>query len=95
MPLRQMLAAVTSAELAEYMAFDQIEPIGEPRADLRAGILASAVVNHSMNPPKQPTRPTDFMPFAKQRNAVIKLGDAAEHGQLLAQSLFGTQVKKA
>jgi hypothetical protein len=90
-----MLAGMSALELAEYMAFDGMEPIGEGRADLRAGIVASAVVNHSMNPPKQPTRPTDFMPFAPQRRGVIELADKAEHGKLLAQSLFGTKVKTA
>ena len=62
MPIGRLLQELTSAELTEYMAFDRIEPFGEPRADLRAGIVASAVVNHSMSPPKTASRPVDFMP---------------------------------
>ncbi len=85
-----MLQQVTSYELAEYMAYDRIDPIGEARADLRAGILASTFVNHSMSPPKTPARPVDFMPFvAGRRQGPIKLANAVEHAKLLARSLFG------
>lgn len=83
-----MLRRTTSSELAEYMAYDRLEPIGEARADLRAGIVASALVNHSLNPPKTPTRPIDFMPFAKPQGP-IRLDNPAEHGKLLAKTLFG------
>ena len=89
MPVRVMLAQMSAYELAEYMAFDRIEPIGEPRADLRAGIIASAIVNHSMAPPKAPAKPLDFMPFAAgARRGPIKLSSAVEHAKLLARSLF-------
>ena len=77
------------------MAYDSIEPFGEPRADLRAGILTSAVVNHSMSPPKKPTRPIDFMPFAKGgASDPIKIANPVEHGKLIAQSLFGGRMKE-
>lgn len=86
-----MLAQMTSAELTDYMAFEQIDgPIGEVRADLRAGIVASTVANHSMSPPKTPTKPVDFMPFTGQwGRAPIKLARAADHGKLVAKTLFG------
>jgi hypothetical protein len=89
-----MLEQVSSSELAEYQALERIDgPIGEMRADMRAGIVASAVVNHSMSPPKQPSRPVDFMPFAQKRDDVICLADEKEHAKLLARSLFGKLVR--
>jgi len=66
------------------MAFDRIEPIGEPRADLRAGILAACFVNHSMSPPRAPARPVDFMPFAKRHDeAPTLLADPDAQSRLL------------
>lgn len=90
MPVGQMLRQTTALELAEYMALERIDgPIGEARADLRAGIVASAVANHGMSPPKTPARPVDFMPFQARPADTIKLSSVVEHGKLLARSLFG------
>ena len=90
MPVDQMLRSMTALEVAEYMALERIDgPIGELRADLRAGIVASAVANHGMSPPKTPTRPLDFMPYYRRPAATIKLTSMVEHGKLLARTLFG------
>lgn len=90
MPVGRMLREMTALEIAEYMALERIDgPIGEIRADLRAGIVASAVANHGMSPPKTPTRPLDFMPYQRRPAEPIKLANAVEHGKLLARSLFG------
>lgn len=88
---------MSSSELAEYMAYDQIEPIGEARADLRAGILASTFVNHGASPPRRPVKPVDFMPFARAfspAGEAIALSDPDEHGHLLAKALFGDQIRR-
>lgn len=63
--MAELLDTVESAELTEWIAFDRIDPFGESRADLRAGIVASTMVNHSAYPPKPEdrARPVDFMPF--------------------------------
>lgn len=89
-----MLTRMTSSEISEYLAYDRISPFGEERADLRAGIVASTVANHSMSPPKRPTKPTDFMPFVKQPGPIL-LDDPVKQGQLVARSLFGDNVRKA
>ena len=94
-PVGEMLRRMTASELTEYMAYDQIEPIGEPRADLRLGILAATVANHSASPPRQAAKPVDFMPFAKafeQPAAVISLEDPQARAQLLGKTLFGDRV---
>lgn len=92
-PVGEMLTRMTSSEISEYMAYDRISPFGEERADLRAGIVASAVVNHSMSPPKRPSKPSDFMPFVKSAGPLL-LADPVKHGQLIAGSLFGDNVRK-
>lgn len=84
-----MLARMSSSDLAEYMAYDAIEPFGESRADLRAGIVAAAVANHSMSPPKTPARPVDFMPYLQRNDEPILLADPNQHGDLIAKTLFG------
>lgn len=90
LPVRVMLSQMSALDIAEYQALESIDgPMGEMRADLRAGIVASALVNHSMSPPKTPTKPLDFMPFARKTRPPIQLGNAVEHAKLLAQSLFG------
>ena len=94
-PIRTLLAQTSALDLAEYMALERIDgPFGEQRADLRAGIIASTVANHSMSPPKQAMRPVDFMPFARRAVNTIKLANPVEHARLLATTLFGNLVKK-
>ncbi|WP_236674309.1 DUF4035 domain-containing protein [Paraburkholderia hospita] len=66
MTVRQLLANLDSAELTEWMAFNSIEPFGEARADLRAGIIASTVANHGSVAMKKPVPPIDYMPFQQR-----------------------------
>ncbi len=55
-----------SQEFAEWkVIYGNIETFGEPREDLRMGILASTIANYAgkvMNEGKS-TTPADFMPF--------------------------------
>ena len=57
-----MLAEMTSAQFAEWMAYGQLEPWGEERADLRAGIIASTQANSMRGKKGKPFKPQDFMP---------------------------------
>lgn len=69
-----------SAELTEWMAYYTIEPFGEQRADLRAGIIASTLVNMNRAKSSKAVSPREFMPFidddTKQKLASKKLRDA-------------------
>ena len=56
--MRELLARISSRELSEWMAYYELEPWGEERADLRAGIIASAMANVW----GAKTKPADFMP---------------------------------
>ena len=53
------------------MAFAGIEPFGEERADVRAGIIASVIANVNRDAKKrsQPFAPSDFMPFREKADA--------------------------
>ena len=63
-PIGELQAQVTSREFAEYWAYDQLQPIGPERADLRAGIVAATIANVNRNPKKRakPFSPVDFLP---------------------------------
>lgn len=90
MTVRDLLASMTSSEFAEWMAFDSIDPFGEPREDLRSGLLAATFVNHSMRPPRTPAVPLDFMPFVMaSKPEPLLLEDPDEHARLIEKTLFG------
>lgn len=56
---------ISDAELQEWMVFYRLEPFGEERADLRAGIVAATIANANRGKRRQAFKPTDFMPYAK------------------------------
>ena len=61
----ELLQRISSTELSEWVAFDQIEPIGEVRGDVRAGIIASTYASGTMKKKGGGKwSPLDFMPFA-------------------------------
>lgn len=63
---------MTAAELREWMAFDRVEPIGELRADFRAGLVAATVANVHRGRGRQAFTPADFMPFLDRRPGVAE-----------------------
>jgi hypothetical protein len=95
MTVAELLARISSAELTEWMAFDAIEPFGEARADLRAGIVAAVTANHSFAPPRQPRKPSDYMLFAEKQpdDGIdgILLDDPEEQAKLIKRTIFGVK----
>lgn len=63
MTVRELLARMNSRELAEWMAYYRLEPFGELRADVRAGMVASTIANVHRQPGKAPFGPLDFLAF--------------------------------
>lgn len=75
------------------MAYAGLEPFGEERADLRAGIVASVVANTARDPKVQrdPFTPQEFMPkfeskepteqTPEQMLAIVEMLNAAFGGQ--------------
>lgn len=89
--MSQLLRELDSAELTEWMAYEQMEPFGETRADLRAGIVASTVANHGMAELKRPARPSDYMPFIEKQDSSqpVLLDDPDKQSQLILETMFG------
>ncbi len=59
----QLMARMSGSEFQEWMAFDQIEPFGDRRADLLCGILGSIMANlHGRAKDDPAFTPDMFMP---------------------------------
>ena len=84
-----MMSEMSWEEFREWMAYGMIiEPFGEERGDLRAGIISSAVVNCNIDPSKSKlTSPVDFMPTFGQKSSTKSkpshLKDPDEWGEYL------------
>lgn len=59
MSVKRAQREIDAREFAEWMAAYSVEPWGEERADLRAGIIASTTANVTAG---NKTKPGDFMP---------------------------------
>ena len=69
MTVARLSAEMTAREFKEWQAYFDIEPFGEKRADLRAGIVASTV--HNMQT-RHSLKPSDFMPdFGPKRRQTV------------------------
>ena len=63
-----MESRLTAREFAEWMAFYQIDPWGEQRADMRSAQLVSMLANINRDPKKgRVYRPDEFMLFPDQQ----------------------------
>lgn len=65
---------MSSKEFAEWMAYAQIEPFGDERADMRMAILASLIANVNRDPKKKstPYEVSDFMPKFEASEPISK-----------------------
>lgn len=63
--LKELREVLSYAEFQEWCLYYQIEPWGESRADLRAGIVASTLANIYMDfrGVDEKYKPADFMPY--------------------------------
>lgn len=80
---------MTGQQLMEWMAYEEVEPFGEQRADLRMAILAALIANINRDPKKKSRayEPKDFMPRFGERSP----GDVAEK----VKSYFGMLASNA
>lgn len=91
MTVKTLLNSLDSAELTEWMAFDSLEAIGENRADLRAGIIASTVANYGARELKKPARASDFMPYIvrdDEEQKPVLLSDKDKQSALIMKLVF-------
>ena len=70
MTVAELLDRMSSREFSEWMAYYQIEPFGEARADLRQALTTTAVINAAQAQAKHPkwSKPEDFMLFSKAQS---------------------------
>ena len=61
---------MSGREFAEWQAYFKLEPFGDTRADLRAGIITSNIVNVLKSQKSKRTTPLDFMYFLKSKQYV-------------------------
>lgn len=58
--MAELLSRVSSEELTEWQAYYAMEPFGQERGDLQAGVVASTVVNLFKEKGDEPSQPSDF-----------------------------------
>ena len=86
------MQSLDSHELTEWMAFDAIEAFGEARADLRAGIVASAVANFGTRSLQKPAMPSDFMPYLeREEEKPVLLDDPNQQSALILKMVFNKE----
>ena len=61
MTLAQLLNNISSKELSEWIAFSNIEPFGEFRADIRAAMIACVMANSWRGSNQPAFKISDFM----------------------------------
>lgn len=89
-----MLARLPQRVWSEWQEFAALEPFGEERADLRAGIVASTITNCMARKGGTAYKPRDFMPqFVEPTQRETK---TFEHYQqaLMITRVFGGKIVK-
>jgi hypothetical protein len=96
--IQELRAVLSYREFCEWCLYYQIEPWGEERADLRAGIVASTIASYagkerSMSAP--PALPADFMPYLDRPEPAEPAEDQPLTDEELAKwadaAIFGIQ----
>lgn len=65
--INELRAVLSYAEFQEWCLYYRVEPWGEDRADLRAGIVSSTIANYAGKERSKAAplaMPSDFMPYA-------------------------------
>lgn len=72
--VRELLDCMDSAELANWLAYDQISPFGSERTDLGAAIVASTVANVWRGKGQKAYKVDDFLPKFTHKQASMSRG---------------------
>ena len=89
----ELLDSMDAAEFVHWIAYQDIDPITDDRADLRAGIVASVVANCLTN--KHDFKPTDFLPQYGKAPAEEMTEDELQLAGLKLVALMGGTVSEA
>jgi len=93
----ELLARMSSRELAEWQAYAQLDPFGNERGDLQAGIVASMIANVYRDRKKQrkPFAPADFLPvFERKRKRRQTWQQQLQIVEMLNQAFGGRDLRK-
>lgn len=72
-PVPLLEKIMSSRDISEAMAYDKLNPFGESRSDLRAGIIASVIANANKGKGAKTFTPQDFMPkFGPEKKKSLK-----------------------
>jgi hypothetical protein len=92
MTVAQLLRSIDSRELTEWFEYYRLEPFGEGRADLRAGIVASTTANVWRGKGSRPFLPKDFMPNFEPKKKKPQTADEMKEIAKAWNAVFGGEV---
>lgn len=94
MTVAELQERMTSAEFAEWVALYSIEPFGDDRADLRAGVVASTMAN-LLGSGRQVYGPGDFLLFSGADAGEASSGPGSrEETRSILQAMGAVRVEK-
>lgn len=86
----ELLSRISSAEITEWMAYYDLEPFGEKRADLRSAIVSKVIADANSEKNKS-FDVDDFMPqFREERQSVAEQENLVRN----LQKMFGGNLKE-
>jgi len=89
MTVAELLRKLSASEFHDWSVYETLEPFGEWRADLRAGIVASTFASaHRRKGSRQPT-PKDFMPTFGEKT--VRRQSVSEQRAIFEQANIGLQ----
>jgi hypothetical protein len=96
MTVAELLDRMSSREFSEWMAYYELEPWGEERADLRQAMTTSAVHNSIQAQTKHPkwTTPEQFMPFSEKAQTPTAEDGAPAPPEVLKDKLMAFAGKR-
>lgn len=94
MTVSELLTRISSHELTEWIAYAEIDPFGEWRSDLRAGIVASTVANTARDPKRRHKAyaAADFMPTFERKEQSWE--DQLSYVEMLNRAFGGRDLRK-
>jgi hypothetical protein len=90
MTVRELLSKLGSDEISEWMAFYQLEPFGDFRADYRSALVTSTFANAHRQKDSPPFKPEDFMPFIEK----VSTASDGKANAMRLRAMFSHIVKK-
>lgn len=93
MTVGELLSRITSEELTEWMAYEQVTgPLGAERDDILMAILAATIANTNRGKRGRRARPKDFLPTWDQARKVMPWQDMLAAVKRINAQLGGTDL---